>query len=119
MVGMMTQNGIIVRKGDSFDIIVQIKDKKQKGLNLEGCNLCMSVKNPETNKVIFKIAGEIISEEEGKVRIAIKPKHTNNSPQDYKTDIQLALKNGDVHTIFPKDINKVGIFRITEDVTEV
>ena len=42
----------------------------------------------------------------------------DSDPGVYKTDIQLPLKNGDVHTVFPQEINQVGAFIVTEEVTE-
>ena len=44
--------------------------------------------------------------------------YTDIDPGVYKTDIQLTLKNGDVHTVFPQEINQVGAFIVTEEVTE-
>ena len=37
---------------------------------------------------------------------------------NYKTDIQLELPDGGVNTIFPADVNKIGVFRITPQVTK-
>ena len=118
MVGIMNKNGIIIRRGDSFDILIHFKNKHGDNLNLEACSIKMSVKNIGGTTPLFSILGEIISQEEGKARIKILPKHTKISPEDYAADIQLTLKNGDVHTVYPQDINKTAVFRITDDVTE-
>ena len=37
---------------------------------------------------------------------------------DEETDIQLTLKNGDVHTIYPQNVNAVAYFKLTPEVTE-
>lgn len=118
MVGIMNNKGIIVKRGDCFDILMNFRDKKHSNFALDDCAIKMSVKNPETNKLLFSVNAEIISAAEGKARIPLKARHTNNPAQDYVCDIQITLKNGDVHTVYPQDITKPGIFRITEDVTE-
>ena len=118
MVGIMNQNGIIIRRGDTFDILIHFKNKHGGDLNLEGCTIKMAVKEPKESKPIFTVNAEIISEEEGKARIKLTSKHTRLPLKDYATDIQLTLKNGDIHTVYPQNINQVGVFRITEDVTE-
>lgn len=37
---------------------------------------------------------------------------------NYVTDIQITFANGEVHTIYPQDINKVAAFIVSKNVTE-
>jgi len=37
---------------------------------------------------------------------------------DYNTDIQVTLQDGSVNTIFPSNVNQIGVFRVTEQVTK-
>lgn len=118
MVGKINANGIVVRRGDSFDIVMKFKSKTAQKFDLIGCNIKMAVKNIGDLRNLFIVNGEIIDENQGIARIKLMPSHTKITPKDYICDIQLTLKNGDVHTVFPSNIAKTAIFRITEDVTE-
>lgn len=117
MAGQMTGNKIIVRKGDSFDVVMQFKHGDVQPMDLSQCTLKMSVRH-ETGELMFTKEGEIIEVSVGKARIKLLPTDTNIEPGVYKTDIQLTLKNGDVHTVFPKEISQVGTFIVTEEVTQ-
>lgn len=116
MAGIMTPQGITVRQGDSFDIIMNFKSGRR-NFDLTECHIKMAVRN-DNNEVIFSKDGEIIAAASGTARIKINPDDTNNSVGTYKTDIQLTLKNGDVHTIYPQNLNAVAYFKITPEVTE-
>lgn len=116
MSGVILPNMIIVRKGDSFDIVLQFRTD-DKPLDLTDCIVKMTVRNGE-DKVLFTKSGEIFEPASGKVRLKLSPSDTNIAPADYKTDIQIRLKTGDVHTVYPGDVNKVAVFRITQEVTE-
>ena len=116
MAGVILPNMIIVRKGDSFDIVLQFRTD-DKPWDLTDCTVKMTVRNNE-EKVLFGKSGEIFDISGGKVRLKLLPEDTNITPGDYKTDIQIRLKNGDVHTVYPGDVNKVAVFRITPEVTE-
>ncbi len=116
MAGVILPNMIIVRKGDSFDIVLQFRTN-DKPLDLTDCIVKMTVRNGE-DKVLFTKSGEIFEPASGKVRLKLLPADTNITPADYKTDIQIKLKTGDVHTVYPGDVNKVAVFRITQEVTE-
>lgn len=116
MAGVILPNMIIVRKGDSFDIVLQFRTD-DKPWNLTDCTVKMTVRNNE-EKVLFSKSGEIFDVSGGKVRLKLLPADTNITPGDYKTDIQIKLKTGDIHTVYPGDVNKVAVFRITPEVTE-
>ena len=116
MAGVILPNMIIVRKGDSFDIVLQFRTD-DKPWDLTDCIVKMTVRNDE-DKVLFTKSGEIFEPASGKARLKILHSDTYIAPADYKTDIQIRLKTGDVHTVYPGDVNKVAVFRITQEVTE-
>ncbi len=117
MAGQMTRNKIIVRKGDSFDIVMQFKHGDIQPMDLSQCSLKMSVRD-KIGELLFTKEGEVIEVLKGKARIKLLPSDTNIACGTYKTDIQLTLKNGDVHTVFPQEISQVGAFIVTEEVTQ-
>ena len=116
MVGTITSKGITVRKGDSFNIILQFKHSEQP-MELTDCVIKLGVKD-KFNKLMFEKVAEIIDSSNGKARILLSSKETLINVGEYKADIQITLKNGEVHTIYPQDLNKVAYFRITDQVTE-
>lgn len=115
MVGTVSSFMITVRKGDSFDIVFQMKADGMP-MDLTDCEVKMNVKDGDFLK--FTKKGEIFEPENGKFRIKLTPKETNIAVGEYKTDVQIKLKNGDIHTIYPEDVNRVAVFRVTADVTE-
>lgn len=116
MAGVILPFMIIVRRGDSFDILMQLRHD-EKPMDLTDCVLSMTVKN-QSDRVLFTKEGEIFEPLSGKARIKLTPEETNNEVGDYRTDIQIRLKNGDIHTIYPGDVNKIAVFRITPEVTQ-
>lgn len=117
MAGQMTRNKIVVRKGDSFDIVMQFRHGELQPMDLSQCLLKMSVRRQDGD-LLFTKSGEVIDVLSGKARLKLLPDDTDVEPGVYKTDIQLTLKNGDVHTVFPQEINQVGVFVVTEEVTQ-
>ena len=65
MSGVILPNMIIVRKGDSFDIVLQFRTD-DKPLDLTDCIVKMTVRNGE-DKVLFTKSGEIFEPASGKV----------------------------------------------------
>lgn len=116
MVGILTPAGITVRKGDAFNIILQFRHDETP-MDLEGCIVRMAVKDLDNKPVINK-TGEIFESAGGKVRIALRPEDTNIEAAEYKTDIQITFKNGEVHTVYPQNVAAVAYFRVTEEVTQ-
>lgn len=111
---------ILVRKGDSFDIVLQLRHDNVSGspaMDLTDCEVKMTVKTND-NTVLFTKIAEIFEPLAGKARLKLTPADTNRAVGDYKTDIQIKLKTGDIHTIYPGDVNKIAVFRITPEVTE-
>ncbi len=116
MTGILNNNGIIVRKGDSFAIAIRFKTE-QGMLDISGAKIKMDVKDMD-DKLLFSKAGQITDALNGLAGIELTPQDTNLDAGDYKTDIQITYADGQVHTIFPQDINKVAYFRVTSQVTE-
>lgn len=115
MVGTISSFMITVRKGDSFDIVFQMK-ADGKPMDLTDCEVKMNVKDGDFLK--FSKKGEMFEPENGKFRIKLTPAETSIDVGEYKTDVQIKLKNGDIHTIYPEDVNRVAVFKVTADVTE-
>lgn len=113
---MLNSRGITVRKGDSFTITIRFKTE-QGNLDINGATIKMDVKDM-SDKFLFSKSGEITDSAQGLAAIELTPQDTNLEEGDYKTDIQITYANGQVHTIFPQDINKVAYFRVTGQVTE-
>lgn len=116
MSGILNSSGIVVRKGDSFTIAIRFKTE-QGVLDISGARIKMDVKDA-SDTLLFSKSGELTDAINGLAAIELTPQDTNLDVGDYKTDIQITYTNGQVHTIFPQNINKVGYFRITNQVTE-
>lgn len=106
---------IEVRQGDSFSIIIQLH-RKHKTIDFSKTQISMHVKDNKDKIVINKLAS-IIDSSNGKFALLLSPQDTDIAIGEYKTDIQLTMPDGNVHTFFPSDINTTAIFRITEQVT--
>lgn len=115
MAGIMTHNSILIRQGDSFDIVMQFKNKNGSPLDINGSKIFLTVED-ENKMLKFKIVGEIIDAVNGKARIKILPKHSRQKAGIYAANIEIVFKNGDVHTIFPQDLSSNAIFQISAEV---
>ncbi len=117
MTGTVQNNIITVRQGDSFALNVEVKDGC-KPVNLTGATLLMQVRDKDEGNVIFEVSGTAVDVLHGKMALLITPAESSNPVGEYVTDIQLTGADGSVNTIFPADVNKIGIFKITAQVTE-
>ena len=119
MVGKIMPNYITVRQGDSFTILFQFKDGKN-FTNINNSILKMHVKNKANNKNVLVKYGIIDDGEKGKAHISIVPEDTLklSTTDEYITDIQITFANGEIHTIYPQNINTVASFVISQHVTE-
>ena len=117
MTGRILQNSnvIEVRQGDSFTIRLQFK-KGGNPIDLTGSIITMQVRKSDDTIVINKFA-EAVDVSVGKFVISLTPYETDVPVGDYDTDIQIQMPDGSINTIFPADVNKVGVFRVTEQVT--
>lgn len=115
MTGRVVNNLIEVRQGDSFPINLQIK-RRCKPVNLTGASVLMQVKDSGGN-VIFQVTDTPVDALNGRTVLLITPQMTSAPVGEYVTDIQLTESDGSVNTIFPENVNAIGTFRITEQVT--
>ena len=116
MAGVITPQGITVRKGDSFMIILHFKTCDG-DIDVTDCSLKMSVKDEQGN-IMFTKEGAISDAKHGIMTIDLTPEDTDIDVGDYKTDIQMTFADGRVHTVYPQNINAVAYFKITGEVTE-
>lgn len=115
MSGKISNNVITVRQGDSFALNLQICNE-QGSVDLSDSELIMQVRN-HNDALMFEICGTIVDSQNGKYAIILTPQQTNIAVGQYKCDIQLTTSDGSVNTVFPADINKIGVFSVTEQVT--
>ena len=118
MTGRIVQNSnvIEVRQGDSFTIKINIH-KGDYDFDLSGSKVNMQVRKMDDNTLKFDKLATEIDIQKGLVALLLTPADTNIDVGEYKTDIQLTTPDGQINTIFPSDVNKIGIFRVTEQVT--
>jgi hypothetical protein len=116
MTGRVINNLIEVRQGDSFTINIAVKDKCGKPINLTGASVLMQVRDSGEN-LIFQVSETPVDVAKGKVALIITPAMSSAAVGEYKTDIQLTKADGTVDTLFPRDVNAIGTFRITPQVT--
>lgn len=115
MSGEIKYNVISVRQGDSFIINIELKNGCNP-VNLEGAELRMDVR--KNKNLIFSAVGVKVDVEKGKMAIVLTPEQTNNEVGEYDCDIQLTTADGSINTIYPANVNQIGTFRITEQVTQ-
>jgi len=117
MTGRVYNNVIEVRQGDSFEINVFVNNKCQP-VDLTGATLLMQVKDKDSGDLMFEVSGTPVDVEQGKMMLYVTPAYSSIPVGDYITDIQVTTADGHVNTIFPPNVNQVGTFRITQQVTE-
>lgn len=117
MVGRILNNLIEVRQGDSFALNLAVNDKC-KPMDLTGATVLMQVREKDSGNMVFEVSGTPVDAEHGKIALLITPTETSTTVGDYVCDIQLTTAEGDVHTIYPADVNKIATFRITGQVTQ-
>lgn len=117
MTGTIQNNLITVRQGDSFALNIEIKNKC-KPMDLTGATVLMQVREKGSNNLIFSVTGTAVDATNGKVALLLTPTQTGASIGDYVCDIQVTTSDGSVNTIWPANVNQIGTFRITEQVTQ-
>ena len=117
MTGRILPNSSVieVRQGDSFAIKLHIK-RNDENVDLSGAELKMQARDNK-DRVVLDIKGEAINLSEGKMALLITPEHSKIDVGNYNCDIQLMTMDGSVNTIFPANVNQVGILRITKQIT--
>lgn len=117
MTGTVQNNIITVRQGDSFALNLEIKNGCTP-VDLTGATLLMQVREKDGGALVFEVSGTAVDALKGKMALLITPEMTATAALgDYVTDIQLTGADGSVNTIFPSDVNKIGTFRITAQVS--
>jgi len=116
MSGLIQNNLITIRQGDSFVINISLKEDC-KPVDLTGASVLMQVRDEDGN-LKFSKSGTQVDVLDGKMAILLTPDETNIDVGDYVTDIELTFADGSVHTIFPSNPNQIAILRITEQVTK-
>ncbi len=116
MSGIVINNLIAVRQGDSFALNFCLTDKCGKPMDLTGAVMKMQVRDDE-GTVKFTLTGTPVDIVNGKMVLLLTPSQTNIDVGDYNTDIQVTLQDGSVNTIFPSNVNQIGVFRVTEQIT--
>ena len=115
MSGKIQNNIITVRQGDSFALKIQV-DSDNGAVDLSEADLRMQVRN-QNDALMFEVVGTLADGQTDKMLILLTPNETNIAVGEYKCDIQLITNDGNVHTIFPANINQIGVFVITPQVT--
>ncbi len=113
MVGRIIQNSNIieVRQGDSFTIRIQFA-KKCDAMDLAGATIKMQVRSMDDDSLLWSIVADPVEAKKGIFALCLTPNETNIAPGDYKTDIQLELPNGSIHTFFQAFISIIPHLRV-------
>ena len=114
MTGLINSRGITVRQGNSFAIIMRFK-LPDSDLDISGMKLQMRVRDEQGNLILDK-AGAVSDAVHGTAVIELTPQDTDLPLGQYKTDIKATFADGQVHTIYPQNINAVAYFKVTEEV---
>ena len=80
--------------------------------------LAFCAKDKDSGDLMFEVSGTPVDVEHGKMMLYVTPAYSSIPVGDYITDIQITTADGHVNTIFPPNVNQVGTFRITQQVTE-
>ncbi|MBR1915333.1 MAG: hypothetical protein IJ830_02705 [Alphaproteobacteria bacterium] len=115
MSGMIQNNVISVRQGDSFALNFELREKCLP-VDLTGATMLMQVRD-ENDNLMFSLSGTAVDVKDGKMALLFTPAQTSIPVGDYNTDIQVTLADGSVNTIFPANVNQIGVFRVTEQIT--
>jgi len=115
MSGRIKNNLIEVRQGDSFGITLRIFSNGSVA-NLSDNVVRMQVRNNK-NELMFEVLGDIIDETKGLIVLYITPQNSSIAVGEYNCDIQLETADGSVNTVFPINVNQIGVFRVTPQVT--
>lgn len=118
MTGRVLDNLIEVRQGDSLVINIQVK-KYCAPMNLTGAVILMQIREKDSGNLVFEVTGTPVDIQNGKMALLITPAMTQNQAVgDYVTDIELTTSDGSVNTLWPANVNQIGTFRITQQVTQ-
>lgn len=116
MTGIINGNLISVRQGDSFTINLELNNKC-KPMDLTGYTGQMQVRQGDSGLLVFSCIAEPVDVVHGKIAFVLTPAMTSADVGDYVCDMQITSPAGEVHTIYPADVNRVATFKITAQVT--
>ena len=116
MSGRIYRNIIEVRQGDSFNILLEFRHCSKEA-DLHKAELLMQVRDKDGG-LVFSCVGESVEAQKGKMILRLTPEMTAAEEGDYFCDIQLTTDDGSINTIFPANVNQVGTFRITKQITK-
>lgn len=117
MTGRVFNNVIEVRQGDSYALNIQV-GTCCKPINLTGATMLMQVREKGSDNLVFEVSGTPVDVVNGKMVLLFTPLETNIPVGDYNCDVQITMPDGSVNTVFPANINQIGVFRITAQVTQ-
>ena len=112
----MINNLIEIRQGDSFVITLHLI-KQDKDLDLSGSTATLQVRTKD-DTLVWSLEADTVEAASGRLVFCITPQLSNIDLGDYLCDIQLQTADGSINTIFPANVNQVGIFRITKQITK-
>lgn len=119
MTGIVKHNLIEVRQGDSFALNFFLKSKCGcKPMDLTGALMLMQVRDKDSGNLVFAVSGTAVDVAGGKMALLLTPTETSADVGDYVCDVQITTADGSVNTIFPANVNQIGTFRITAQVTQ-
>lgn len=119
MTGIVKNNVIEVRQGDSFAINFALKCKCGcKPFDLTGATMLMQVREMGSDNLIFAVNGTAVDVANGKMALLLTPTETSAAVGEYNCDVQITTADGSVNTIWPANVNQIGTFRITAQVTQ-
>ena len=116
MSGRMVNNLIEVRQGDSFVITLHLL-KNSKDVDLSGITARMQVRD-SAGIMQWELTGESLDATQGRLAFLISPEQSSIEEGSYLCDIQLEMPDGSINTIFPANVNQVGTFKITKQITK-
>ena len=117
MCGRMQNNLIEVRQGDTFIIILHLIKINCPDSDFSGSQARMQVRN-DSGTLIWELLSDPIDAAKGEIMLNITPTLSNINVGDYRCDIQLEMDDGSINTIWPKNVNQIGTFRITQQITK-
>ena len=67
---------------------------------------------------MFSLEAEPVDASKGIFAFVLTPVQTSLDTGEYVTDMQITAEDGTVNTFFPANVNQLGVFRVTKQVTK-
>lgn len=110
-------NIIEVRQGDTFVIRLCFKRHNQ-NIDLSKSQIVMQVRDKNSGELMFSLDAEPVDASSGIFAFVLTPAQTGLEAGEYVTDMQITAEDGTVNTFFPANVNQLGVFRVTKQVTK-